>query len=111
MNKMFKRFLAVFLTSVMIFGAAPIGALLDADFKLLKWLKSPFGVEAQAVTFDGTCGDNINWTLDTDTGVLSITGTGEMWGYNSSSTAPWYAHSDTITTVTIADGVSFVFCL
>ena len=35
---------------------------------------------ASAVTYSGKCGDNLTYTLDTDTGVLIISGTGEMWG-------------------------------
>lgn len=38
---------------------------------------------------DGTCGDNLTWTLD-DAGTLTISGTGAMTNYSSSSKAPWY---------------------
>ncbi len=30
----------------------------------------------------GTCGDNLAWVLDRDTGVLTISGTGEMTDYS-----------------------------
>ena len=32
-------------------------------------------------TYSGTCGENLTWTLDTDTGVLTISGTGAMTNY------------------------------
>ena len=44
-----------------------------------------------AATGSGTCGDNLTWTLEN--GVLTISGTGEMWDFISSfgypSSAPW----------------------
>lgn len=40
------------------------------------------------VEYSGKCGDNLTWTLD-DSGVLIISGTGEMWDYDSDTPAPW----------------------
>ena len=40
--------------------------------------------------YSGTCGENLTWTLDTETGVLEISGTGDMYDYgNTGTTAPW----------------------
>ena len=30
----------------------------------------------------GTCGDNLQWSYDTDTHALAITGSGDMWDYD-----------------------------
>lgn len=36
-------------------------------------------------TVTGDCGDSLEWELDTDTGALTITGTGDMWDYKPRS--------------------------
>ena len=37
----------------------------------------------------GACGDNLTWSLDTETGELTVTGTGSMTAYSDDSYAPW----------------------
>ncbi len=59
--------------------------------------------EAPETNYSGICGENLTWSLDLETGVLDITGTGEM--YNQ---APWYDYNKYIKTVNIANGVTFV---
>ena len=54
----------------------------------------------------GTCGDNLTWNLSD--GTLTITGTGSMKNYNSSSYAPWYSYITSIKTVIIEDGVTSI---
>ena len=55
-------------------------------------LASLLPVSAFADTIaDGTCGENLTWTLDGD-GTLTISGTGKMKDYypsNNDTTAPW----------------------
>ena len=62
----------------------------------------------------GTCGDELTWNFDTTTGTLTITGTGEMYDYESMSDAPWYALKEQITAVVVEEGVtsigSWAFC-
>ena len=48
----------------------------------------------------GTCGDDLTWTLD-DEGVLTISGTGAMTTYSTSSTAPWYDSRTSVTSVVV----------
>ena len=57
---------------------------------------------ASAETKTGTCGDDVTYTLDTDTGVLTISGDGEMTSH------PWTADADSIRTVVIEDGVTSI---
>ena len=57
---------------------------------------------------NGSCGENVNFTLDPETGVLSITGTGAMTNYSSSSDVPWCSYKSYIKTVEIADGVTSI---
>ena len=57
---------------------------------------------AAAEVYDGTCGDDLTYTLDTDTGVLTISGMGEM------TDNPWSTQKATIRTVILEDGVSSI---
>ncbi|MCD8357767.1 MAG: leucine-rich repeat protein [Oscillospiraceae bacterium] len=56
-------------------------------------------------TETGTCGENVTWTLDTDTGVLTISGEGEMDNYEWDG-APWYSQRSSIISVVIENGVT-----
>ena len=55
----------------------------------------------------GTCGAGLNWTL-TDTGTLTISGTGPMEDYTDYCTVPWYSRRDDIESVVIGDGVTCI---
>ena len=70
----------------------------------------PVANEPQAVTASGTCGvdgDNLTWTYD-DSGVLTISGSGEMASYADSADnrAPWFSKRTSIKTLVIGDGVT-----
>ena len=45
---------------------------------------------ASANTYSGTCGDNLTWTLNDETGQFVISGTGAMYDWEEGG-APWYA--------------------
>lgn len=71
--------------------------------------------EAEAATYSGNCGGegdgtNLQWSLDTETGVLNITGSGDMTDYSATSSkrAPWYSYRSSITTVKIGNGVTSI---
>ncbi|MBE7004584.1 MAG: leucine-rich repeat domain-containing protein, partial [Ruminococcaceae bacterium] len=53
----------------------------------------------------GTCGDNLTWTLD-DADTLTISGTGAMDDYLSTSGVPWYGSRDSIKSVVISGATS-----
>ena len=57
-----------------------------------------------AETYEGACGPSTRYSLDTETGVLSISGTG-MITNPYSTIAPWYSHRTKIKEVVVADGV------
>lgn len=66
-------------------------------------------LQAKAATGSGTCGYNLTWTLD-NSGTLTISGTGEMYGYyyTYQDDAPWMLHNIGIKTVIIEDGVTTI---
>lgn len=65
---------------------------------------------ASAETYSGTCGASANWSFDTETGVLTISGTGAMTDYVKSelATTPWYEYRNQVKAIVIADGITNV---
>ena len=61
-----------------------------------------------ATVYSGSCGTNVRYSLDTSTGLLSITGTGAMKNYGSYSSVPWYSNKSYIKVVEISDGVTSI---
>ena len=54
----------------------------------------------------GTCGENVSWVLTSD-GTLTISGSGKMADYNTSSnTAPWYKNRTSVVSVVVKSGVT-----
>ena len=83
-----KRFLAVLLALCLLLSYAPTGAL------------------AAETVASGTCGDTATWSLEN--GVLTISGTGMMANYDLEMAAPWFDYAESITSVVVEDGISFV---
>ena len=50
--------------------------------------------------YSGYCGDSVTWAMDTETGVITISGSGQM------ASIPWDIYKQSITSVIIEDGVS-----
>ena len=77
-------------------------------------------VKSYAKVYSGSCGESVNWSLDTQTGLLEITGSGEMedYGYTSGSFcgAPWYNYKSNIKECVIENSVTsigsyaFLYC-
>ena len=62
-----------------------------------------------AAVVNGTCGDNLTWTLNTKDSTLVIAGTGKMTNYNNySSFAPWLDYRSYIKYVTLPDGLTSI---
>ena len=53
-----------------------------------------FAILLSAAIYSGTCGKNVYWSLNTETGVLDITGSGAMVNCSSSTSAPWHSNRD-----------------
>ncbi len=86
----FKRMLSILLCCAMLLGLMPI--------------------TVSAESYSGSCGaqgDNVTWSLDTEIGVLKITGAGKVADYGYSS-SPWYAYRESIKSVEIDDGVTSI---
>ncbi len=58
---------------------------------------------------NGACGENgdhLKWEFNTTTGVLTISGTGNMASWASPSEVPWYQYTNDVTAVVLKDGVT-----
>ncbi len=58
-----------------------------------------------AEVVSGTCGKNLTWTFNTETGLLKIKGRGEMNDYGINQT-PWYSYHDRILSLELLDGLT-----
>ena len=97
-----KKIIAILMCVVLTFTAAPLGGLVGLD------LPSLFDFRAEAASYSGTCGDNVYWSLDTTTGVLNISGRGEMYNYAVDNMPPWHSFRGDIKTIAIGYGVTSI---
>lgn len=77
-------------------------------FALCLICAAAFPVSAAAsVPVWGSCSDTVNWTLDKDSGIITISGTGAMPDY-ASGEAPWYGDRMSVKTIRVEDGITAV---
>ncbi|MCD8069187.1 MAG: leucine-rich repeat protein [Lachnospiraceae bacterium] len=68
--------------------------------------------DVAASSTSGKCGDNLTWSYSN--GVLTISGTGDMYDYSVYDTPsspycmPWYDYRSSITTINISEGVTSI---
>lgn len=88
MKTMFQKFYAVLMVAVLLLCAIPF----------------------TASAYSGKCGDNITYTFDENTGVLTISGTGPMWDYLSTGSdfAPWNGYMPSVKKIIIKYGVTTI---
>ena len=56
--------------------------------------------------YEGTCGEDLTWTFEEETGTLTITGSGNMSDYTTSAPASWYPLKKEIKSVKVEQGVT-----
>lgn len=102
--EMGKKILSMFLVVLMVLLSAPLSGFVDLEWPELNW-----GVKASAAELaeSGSCGDNVTYTFDSSTGLLTISGTGAMTDYSSSSNSPFYSN-DEIKSIVIEKGVTSI---
>ncbi len=86
-------------------------SLLTALCLVFSMIPVAFAEETESRAADsGTCGENLSWSFEPDTGVITISGTGPMTDYSHTSTneIPWYHHASQITTVVVEEGVTTI---
>lgn len=80
------RLLSILLVLLMALTLLPLGALAEGDNK---------------------CGEDLTWNLD-EIGILTISGTGDMYNYSSADPAPWSAKNNDISEITVSEGVTSI---
>lgn len=64
-------------------------------------------ISVYALEDSGMCGENVQWSYDSQNDALIITGTGPMYDYDySSTTPPWRLRREQIKSIVISDGVT-----
>ncbi len=88
-----KKFLSILLSLIMLLS-----------------ISAGFNLTAYANEYSGTCGDNVNYNFNKQTGTLTISGKGDMVDYDSSFDTPWYIgeYSNDITKVDIQNGITHI---
>lgn len=84
-----KRFFSLFLSAILLCTLLP-----------------SFTFPAAAAS-SGSCGDNLNWSFNSKTGVLTITGSGKMKLFTNDF-APWYDFRKSITSVSLPNGITSI---
>ncbi len=103
MKKTIIKAMSVMLAVVLTLTAAPLSGFVGLE--LPEWLD--FSVMSKAEGNSGTCGENLSWNFDESTGTLTISGTGDMFGYATNG-APWEGFKENIQTVVINKGVTSI---
>ncbi len=89
-NGMKKKGFSLLAAAVTALASLPFGAL-------------PAAAEEKPV--NARCGDELIWSYDESTAVLTVTGSGMMFDFQYGTEAPWSAYKDQIETVVLPDGL------
>lgn len=65
-----------------------------------------FSCAPQVRAEGGVCGDGLSWSYNG--GMLTISGSGAMYDYGSSAEVPWYSLRDSITSVSLPEGMTSI---
>ena len=108
MKRICKKFISSLLIAVMILTAAPLSGFvgLKLNFDWLDFSTKSSAVEGELAP-TGQCGENIYWIFDKNTGLLTISGSGQMDNNRNSEDSPFY-NSTLIKTVVIENGVTSI---
>lgn len=87
MKTMFKRIISIFLAAMMLFSVC---------------------IFASASVTNGTCGENVTWSFDENTGTFTVSGTGDMDNYFTPEETPWYPLVDSVKSIKINNGVTSI---
>ncbi len=62
----------------------------------------------RAEVLTGSCGSSLTYTLNTESGLLKIEGSGAMTDYKFNSPSPWYESRDYILTLDLPTGLTHI---
>ncbi|MBR3629142.1 MAG: leucine-rich repeat protein [Oscillospiraceae bacterium] len=96
-----RKTLAALTAAAMLFVSVPVVAVADGTPQIP-------AIATAEDTYSGTCGENVTWQLDMETGTMTISGSGDMKDYRVMD-APWQNYKAEIKTVIIEDGVTSIW--
>ncbi len=106
MKNFFRKMFASTLAVIMIISATPLSGFVGLDIDLFDFSQKASAADTTLAT-SGQCGENVFWTFDESTGLLTISGTGEMTNYSySGSNASPFNNNTSIKSVVVEDGVT-----
>ena len=99
-----KKIISSLLVAVIILTAAPLSGFVGLKLNF-DWLdfSTKSSAEEKELAPTGQCGENVYWTFDKETGLLTISGSGSMYDTKSS-----FQRNDLIKTVVIENGVTSI---
>ncbi len=106
MKKTKKRIIASLLVAVIILAAVPFNNFSNIEFTNLFFINSK--AEENTLESTGQCGENVYWTFDEVTGLLIISGTGEMYEYDYAWIEAPFCNNTLIKNVIIENGVTYL---
>ena len=96
-----KRTISIFLVILMLLSAAPLAGVANTGWGEL------FAPKAKAfLNASGKCGENVNYTFDSSTGTLTISGSGAMSDYSFLGSP--FSYETSIKSVVIESGVTSI---
>lgn len=111
MNNKLSRIAAALLSLLLLLTALPVAGSAADSAAVSADRGSSEAARTERDIYSGTCGDNLTWTLDTDSHTLTISGYGAMYDYHwydsmSSSSPPWFGIDYHIQNVFLPDGLT-----
>lgn len=90
-------------------GASDGGAADDTILQNITEDKTVYAVyEAHQYLMSGECGENALWQFNKNTGVLTISGEGDMENYDAGGDQPWYEYMNDIQSLVVEEGITRV---
>lgn len=80
--------------------ASTAAVYITKDYYSTEWIHS-------SIVASGMCGDELSWSLDGD-GVLTVTGSGDMYSYDKGAAVPWYEHRASVKSVVFTGRVTSI---
>ena len=78
----------------------------ESHLPVNRYLPHPaLSADAYAYSIEGTCGEDITWTLNRE-GLLKLSGTGEMYDLENSASAPWMGYMQRIRDIEVSEGIT-----
>ncbi len=96
----------ILIISAVVLFLAVAASIFFATVGIGSSYKNPDDFEAKAVSYIGSCGDNITWKLNTVTGKLELEGKGKFKNIDSPESIPWRIYSKYIKEVTVQNGIT-----